>query len=81
MFGWGGNGDDGKWEMKNGDENVIFPLFGWNKKEDERKGHNFFFSSNYKEKRKENGTKKKSKNQLHFSVTLLLYHCKSRNQS
>ena len=43
MFGWGGNGDDGKWEMKNGDENVIFPLFGWNKKEDERKGHDFFF--------------------------------------
>ena len=36
--------------MENGGENVIFPLFGWNEKEDERKAHNFFF---FKLKRKE----------------------------
>ena len=29
--------------MENGGENVIFPLFGWNEKEDERKACNFFF--------------------------------------
>ena len=59
--------------MENGGENVIFPLFGWNEKEDERKACNFFF---FKLKRKEerNGIKKKSKNQLHFFVTLLLTH-------
>ena len=59
--------------MENGEENVIFPLFGWNEKEDERKARNFFFFK-LKRKKERNGIKKKSKNQLHFFITLLLTH-------